>query len=435
QYPLATGPTESRIADGELPRWTRRPQRRARGAARVDRSPIAPDRAGRPTSGARRQTLFSLRGERAMSRGLQRAALIAAGVVVIGVSIAVGYQWAKRGGHDDSSMAADPAAVGGSKVLYWYDPMVPNQHFDKPGKSPFMDMALQPKYADQGGADSTGIRVDASTQQNLGLRLAPVERGPLDTAINAVGTVGFNERELAIVQARTNGFVSRVYARAPGDVVLRGAPLVDLLVPEWAGAQQEFIALRRSNDVPLVEAARDRLKLLGMPDAVIRHVEQTGQAQTTVTITAPIAGVIQTLEARAGMTIATGMTLAQINALRTVWLSVAVRGRARSDWRQRGCRRRPQRASCGGGWQRGEARDCGAPASREGQSHARGAGGARQSRRPSTAGAIRPGSDTQRPSGGRVDDPFGSGDSQRYTHRRDSDRSQSVSACRCPDRT
>jgi len=259
-----------------------------------------------------------------MSRGLQRAALIAAGVVVIGVSIAVGYQWAKRGGHDDSSMAADPAAVGGSKVLYWYDPMVPNQHFDKPGKSPFMDMALQPKYADQGGADSTGIRVDASIQQNLGIRLAPVSRGTLDTAINAVGTVGFNERELAIVQARTNGFVSRVYARAPGDVVLRGAPLVDLLVPEWAGAQQEFIALRRSNDVPLVEAARDRLKLLGMPDAVIRHVEQTGQAQTTVTITAPIAGVIQTLEARAGMTIATGMTLAQINALRTVWLSVAV---------------------------------------------------------------------------------------------------------------
>jgi Cu(I)/Ag(I) efflux system membrane fusion protein len=259
-----------------------------------------------------------------MSRGLQRAALIAVGVLVIGVSIAVGYQWAKRGSHDDGAMAADPAAAGGNKVLYWYDPMVPNQHFDKPGKSPFMDMALQPKYADQGGADSTGIRVDASIQQNLGIRLAPVSRGTLDTAINAVGTVGFNERELAIVQARTNGFVSRVYARAPGDVVSRGAPLVDLLVPEWAGAQQEFIALRRSNDVPLVDAARDRLKLLGMPDAVMRHVEQTGQAQTTVTITAPIAGVILTLEARTGMTIATGMTLAQINALRTVWLTVAV---------------------------------------------------------------------------------------------------------------
>ena len=33
------------------------------------------------------------------------------------------------------------------KILYWYDPMVPDKHFDKPGKSPFMDMELVPKYA------------------------------------------------------------------------------------------------------------------------------------------------------------------------------------------------------------------------------------------------------------------------------------------------
>jgi len=57
---------------------------------------------------------------------------------------------------------------------------------------------------------------------------------------------------------------------------------------------------------------------------VIRQVERTAQAQTTATITAPIAGVIQTLEVRTGMTITNGMTLAQINDLRTVWLTIAV---------------------------------------------------------------------------------------------------------------
>jgi len=258
-----------------------------------------------------------------MSRGLQRVALLAACVLVIGVSVACGYWWAKHGKPDDSAMIADPAGAKG-KVLYWYDPMVPNQHFDKPGKSPFMDMELVPKYADEGNGESAGVRIDASTRQNLGMRLASVERQTLDTTINAVGTVGFNERDIAIVQARTNGFVSRIYARAPGDVIEHGAPLVDLLVPEWASAQQEFLALRRSGDAALVNAARDRLKLLGVPDAVIQHVDQTGQVQTTVTITAPIAGVIQTLEARTGMTISTGMTLAQINALSTVWLTVAV---------------------------------------------------------------------------------------------------------------
>lgn len=38
----------------------------------------------------------------------------------------------------------------GKTVLYWYDPMVADKHFDKPGKSPFMDMQLEPKYAEGG---------------------------------------------------------------------------------------------------------------------------------------------------------------------------------------------------------------------------------------------------------------------------------------------
>src|SRR5690606_10075496 len=161
----------------ELSGRTRRTQRCPLGTAGMDRNPVTPDRAGGSASVARRQTLFSLRGERAMNHGLQRAALIAVSVGVIGVSIAAGYQWAKRRDHHDGDMVADCSAASGNRVLYWYDRMVPNQHRDKPGKSPFMDMALQPKYADQGGGDSAGIRADASTQQNLGIRLAPVERG------------------------------------------------------------------------------------------------------------------------------------------------------------------------------------------------------------------------------------------------------------------
>lgn len=36
----------------------------------------------------------------------------------------------------------------GKKVLYWEDPMVPDRHFSKSGQSPFMDMKLEPKYAE-----------------------------------------------------------------------------------------------------------------------------------------------------------------------------------------------------------------------------------------------------------------------------------------------
>ena len=40
-------------------------------------------------------------------------------------------------------------SVAERKVLFWYDPMKPDVKFDKPGKSPFMDMDLVPKYADE----------------------------------------------------------------------------------------------------------------------------------------------------------------------------------------------------------------------------------------------------------------------------------------------
>jgi Cu(I)/Ag(I) efflux system membrane fusion protein len=115
-----------------------------------------------------------------------------------------------------------------------------------------------------------------------------------------------------------------VYGRAPADVLRRGAPLVDLLVPEWAGAQAEFLAVERSGDRDLIEAARQRLLLLGMPAELIARIEASHQQQATVTISTPIAGAIESLDVREGMTVSAGATLAKINGLETVWLEAAI---------------------------------------------------------------------------------------------------------------
>jgi membrane fusion protein, copper/silver efflux system len=139
-----------------------------------------------------------------------------------------------------------------------------------------------------------------------------------------VGTVMLNERDVSIVQARANGFVERVHARAPGDVVAAGAPLVEVLNPEWLGAQQEYLAVKATGDASLTQAARARLQLLGMPAALIERVDQSGQAVPLHTISAPTGGVITELMVRQGMTLAPGMTLARINGLGTVWLEAAL---------------------------------------------------------------------------------------------------------------
>ncbi|AIG01545.1 heavy metal efflux pump membrane fusion protein CusB [Pseudomonas fluorescens] len=254
-------------------------------------------------------------------------------VGVAGVSLALGG----AGGYwlAQTSAGAVPGAVpeqgaraatgAEPKALYWYDPMYPQQKFDKPGKSPFMDMQLVPRYAEgDGQGEQAAVRIDPSLTQNLGLRLATVTRGVLASRVEAVGVLTFNEREVAVIQPRTAGFVERVYARAPGDLLKANAALADILVPEWAGAQEEFLALKASGDAGLLAAARQRLRLTGMPTALIAQVERSGKVQPSLTLTSPIGGVLQELNVRQGMTLAAGETLARVNGFDSVWLAVAV---------------------------------------------------------------------------------------------------------------
>jgi len=256
--------------------------------------------------------------------------MAAAGLLALGLVLGAALGWGGarwRGSALPTAQAPAGAASAARQVLYWYDPMVPGQQFDKPGKSPFMDMQLVPRYADEAGAaggTGPGLAVSTQARQALGLRLASVERRAVGAQIEAVGTVQLNERDISIVQARTAGFVERVHGRAPGDVVAAGAPLVDVLNPEWLGAQQEYLAVKATGDAALAQAARQRLLLLGQPAALVERVERSGQPVALQTITAPAGGVITELMVRAGMALAPGMTLARINGLGTVWLEAAV---------------------------------------------------------------------------------------------------------------
>ena len=227
-------------------------------------------------------------------------------------------------GQQSSSHEQMPAAKSEDRqVLYWYDPMVPTQRFEQPGKSPFMDMELVPKYAGT-EQDTTALSVPAQAIQNLGMRTSTVVRAVLPSGIDAVGSLAYNQREVATLQARSAGFVERVYGRAPGDVLPAGTPLADLLIPEWSAAQLEFIAVLQSGDARLVDAARERMRLLGMPKGLIDHVQRTLKPKALQTLVTPIGGELLSLELRAGMAVSAGQDLARLNGLSSIWLDAAI---------------------------------------------------------------------------------------------------------------
>lgn len=256
--------------------------------------------------------------------------LIVAAIVILGGAIGGGYFAGTHygtpaaKGMTDGGPKIDPAT--GRKVLYWHDPMVPGQKFDKPGKSPFMDMQLAPMYADDAG-DTDKVSISPRLQQNLGIRTAEVKQGSLAAQIEVVGNVAFNERAVALVQARSNGYVERQFVRAPLDPVKQGQPLAELYVPDWVAAQEEYLAARRmqGNGIEaLADAARQRMRLAGMTEDQIRRVESSGKVHARLTVTAPISGVIGELGAREGMTVAAGSPLYRINGLSTVWVNAEI---------------------------------------------------------------------------------------------------------------
>jgi len=256
-------------------------------------------------------------------------ALALAAIVLAGAGYWFGAHRTPAGvANPAAAQSATPAAASdtaGKKPLYYYDPMYPQQKFDKPGKSPFMDMMLVPAYSDE-GADTGSVRISPRVVQNLGIRTAAVTMGSIDKKVQVVGAVAFDERAVVIVQARVSGYIEKLFVRAPLDAVAKGQPLAEILAPDWVSAQEEYLALKNSPQANegLRQAARQRLNVLGMPEATIAAIDADGKTRPRITLTAPVSGVIGELAVREGMTVMPGAMLFRINGLSTVWINADV---------------------------------------------------------------------------------------------------------------
>lgn len=206
------------------------------------------------------------------------------------------------------------------KILYWHDPMVPGKRFDKPGKSPFMDMQLVPVYeADSGGANP-GVEISPTLQQNLGIRLATIRRVDAPETFELVGSTQFDESQAEIIQSRVTGYIDKLYVRSPQQRVNRGAAVASLFVPEWLAPQEEYLALKRGGDTTLVSAARQRMRALSIPDTLVADLDRSGRAQSHLVLTSPVSGVVTELGIRDGAQVTPGMTIAKVVGTNKIWL-------------------------------------------------------------------------------------------------------------------
>jgi len=260
----------------------------------------------------------------------------AAVILLLGAAAAAGYWFALRRMPDPAPPLSTPAATASKpvsvpserKVLYWYDPMYPAQKFDKPGKSPFMDMELVPKYADQEASGGT-VAIDPRVTQNLAVRTAAVEMGTFWRRVDAVGTVQPDEHRIVTVQARAAGWVETLKVRAVNDRVTRGQLLAEIYSPDILAAEEEYLLLLsydsgNGGDEALRSAGRERLVLLGVSARDIEALERDRKTNPRIGLFAPSNGIVSALGVREGGQVSPGTSVFTLLDLSSVWIHTQV---------------------------------------------------------------------------------------------------------------
>ena len=241
------------------------------------------------------------------------ALLVALALLLVLVAAYGGYLIATSGGAQKSAESA------GRRILYWYDPMVPQEHYPGPGKSS-MGMALQPKYADE--AAQGGVTVSPEMVQNLGIRVVSAQMQDLAPSIPAVGRVQFDDRLISEVQTLTPGFVESLVVRDEGEPVQRGGRVATVYSPDLYGAEQEYAALVRIGNSTITpglrQAAANRLRLLGLPSSAIERLSHGGAPQRTYPVFAPSSGIVSKIGARPGAQVTPGQSIVTITGLSRV---------------------------------------------------------------------------------------------------------------------
>jgi Cu(I)/Ag(I) efflux system membrane fusion protein len=268
------------------------------------------------------------------------AGRLLAGLVLLALGAAMGWYFAA---HLQVSESMESAGTGTRQeakldeaepeILYWVAPMDPNYRRDKPGKSP-MGMDLVPVYAEHdsdAGEDTDSIRIEPAVEHNLGVRRQAAAVRPLWRRIEATGYVGFDEDRMIRMHLRTSGWVERLAVDAEGERVKKGQLLFEFYSPELVNAQKEYLQERRRGEQGLLRAAAEKLRALGMPESEIGRLDERGTASRTVSMFAPMAGIVTSLHAREGIYLKPEMEVLSLADLSTVWMQAEI-FEAQADW-------------------------------------------------------------------------------------------------------
>lgn len=233
------------------------------------------------------------------------------------------------GTHANHSATTEPGEqAGAEESTRFVCSMHPSIVSDQPGKCPICAMDLQPVKTSgyQGIPGRETVQLDAWQRQLINVRTTRVVKEPAKKKLRMVGILKHDASKVFTVAAWTSGRIEELIVDQPELNVQKGDPLYRIYSPELYSSLQEYVTFRERSgpNARLLEAARTRLRLLGLSDFQIDELTREGRVDPTITVHSPISGKVMAKMVNQGDYVKTGSSLYMIVDLSKLWLVLTV---------------------------------------------------------------------------------------------------------------
>jgi Cu(I)/Ag(I) efflux system membrane fusion protein len=242
-------------------------------------------------------------------------------------------------GGSDTSAPTHSSVAEQSKDAVWTCSMHPQIQQHEPGQCPICGMDLIPveKPPSEGEGNNRQVRLSERAKVLARIRTTQAQRlGSGKVERRLLGRVDYDERSLRTVTAWIGGRIERLHVSTTGERVKRGQVIATLYSPEVYNSHQDLIQARQqlerlqSGATPsarraaeaALDAARDRLRLIGMPRAELRSMERATKPSERVRIRTPFGGTVIERLATQGNYVKTGSGLYRVADLSRLWVQL-----------------------------------------------------------------------------------------------------------------
>ncbi len=264
--------------------------------------------------------------------------LYIAGLIILAFIVGL---WLGKPGNDGvvtvETAAATEHAGEAAGPEWWTCSMHPQIKLPEPGQCPICFMDLIPLETTTSDAGPRDIVLSDAAAELADVAVERVRRQVAEAEILLSGIVEYDETKLAKIAAWVPGRLDRLYVDFTGVEVQKGDHMVDLYSPELVATREEleqaYYQLKTVKNksgtlyktvVDNLEAAREKLRLLGLSPEQITAIEQGKSKEDVITILSPLSGIVLHKNAVEGMYVKTGTPIYTIADLSRVWVTLDV---------------------------------------------------------------------------------------------------------------